>query len=54
MIAAMEREFLIVLYQGERDMLYGLLDRLQSRAFRYSRSSRIGNAISDPEETMAD
>ena len=34
MIAAMEREFLIVLYQSERDMLYGLLDRLQSRAIQ--------------------
>ena len=31
MIAAMEREFLIVLNRGERDTLYGLLDRLQSR-----------------------
>jgi DNA-binding MarR family transcriptional regulator len=31
MIAAMEREFLIVLSRGEREMLYGLLDRLQSR-----------------------
>src|ERR1700742_465766 len=31
MIAAMEREFLIVLNRGERDTLYSLLDRLQSR-----------------------
>jgi DNA-binding MarR family transcriptional regulator len=31
MIAAMEREFLIVLSRDERDTLYGLLDRLQSR-----------------------
>ena len=31
MIAGMEREFLIVLSRGEREMLYGLLDRLQSR-----------------------
>jgi hypothetical protein len=31
MIATMEREFLIVLDRGERDTLYGLLDRLQSR-----------------------
>lgn len=31
MIATMEREFLIVLNRNERDTLYGLLDRLQSR-----------------------
>ena len=31
MIAAMEREFLIVLSRGERENLYALLDRLQSR-----------------------
>jgi DNA-binding MarR family transcriptional regulator len=30
-IAALEREFLIVLNRSEREALYGLLDRLQSR-----------------------
>jgi DNA-binding MarR family transcriptional regulator len=30
-IAALEREFLIVLSRSERETLYGLLDRLQSR-----------------------
>jgi DNA-binding MarR family transcriptional regulator len=41
MIAAMEREFLIVLNRGERESLYALLDRLQSRGndiFRNKRS----------------